>query len=152
MPESPAELISVGAVVAGLLVLGIAWLALVAPWWLRAKRAGLNLSPKEVLGLRLRKAPVGAIIRAAAAANEAQLPVTVGMLEVHALAGGHPEALIRAMVEARARGEEAPLDDVVALDLAGVDVVALARDGERLTGLLGSERAAALGDRYRKRG
>ena len=150
MPTEPGELITLGAVAAAAVAMGIWWLALVAPWWLRARWAGLNLPASHVLGMRLRKVRPGPVIRAAAAAKRADLALDVARLETHALAGGDPEAAVAALIEARQRGDEAPVDEIFALDLVGMDGAALARAGEPLAGLIGSERSAQLGDRFRK--
>jgi uncharacterized protein YqfA (UPF0365 family) len=145
MPTDAGQLVAFGVVAAAAVAGAIWWLALVAPWWLRARRAGLNLSASHVLGLRLRKVPPGPVIRAAAAAKRAGLPADIATLETYSLAGADPEAIVTALAMARQRGEEVELEDVFGLDVAGMDVVALARAGEPMAGLLGSKRSAQLG-------
>lgn len=150
MPE-PVEMILY--IVAGLAALAAGWLLVqVAPWWVTARRARTPLGVVEITAMRLRKVPLAPVVGALAAAKQAGLDVFIGSIETHAFAGGDPEAAIAGFGEARRGGDDVALEEVLALDLAGYDVVALARDGEPLAGLIGSPRAAALGDRYRKAG
>ena len=142
-----AQIVAIAIV--ALLVLGA--VALVLPSWLLARRLRCPVALGELVGMRLRKAPAGRILRAGALARAEGLDTSVYSLEIHALAGGDPEAVVTALAEARQRSLPAAFEDATALDLAGWDVVAVVRAGEPLGGLVGSERAAALGDRFRKR-
>ncbi|MFG0283841.1 MAG: flotillin-like FloA family protein [Phycisphaerales bacterium JB039] len=139
------------AIAGALALVAGAWLAPSIPLWLLARRLGCPVAFGAIVGMRLRKAPVGAIVRAAGAARAGGVATSLDALEIHALAGGDPEAVVTALVEARRRGMEAEFDDAAGLDLAGCDVIAVVRAGEPIKGLLGSERSAALGDRFRKR-
>jgi uncharacterized protein YqfA (UPF0365 family) len=61
----------------------------------------------DMLGMLLRKSPVGRIRRALRAADEAGLSLTPAQIEAHALAGGHIEATVAALARARQAEVEA---------------------------------------------
>lgn len=116
------------AVIVGLIVAAGFVLAVGPAWW-RGWKMGVKLPPMEVMGMKMRNAPVDQIFAAAAEAKRGGVEVEVRDLETQSLAGGDPRACVEALVEARKRGIEADWDSVRACDLAGRDVVAIVRAG-----------------------
>lgn len=92
------------------------------PLWLRARRLGLEVSPLTLVAMRMRGVKQHDVVEPLMAARQADLPdVELQLLECHHLAGGDPERVVEAMLEARKSGQELAFMAAAALDLAGRD-------------------------------
>lgn len=83
----------------------------------------MEISFIERLGMRLRKTPVKLISRNYELAKKNQIDVQVHQLEAHYLAGGNVDSLIQALILTKNAGKEIAFNRLVAVDLAGKDVI-----------------------------
>jgi len=127
-------LIILFAVVLGVIGVGA---AAVGPWR-RARRAGAPIALPAVMGMRMRQAPLSAIVPAWIEARQAGLRQTVRDLEIHAMAGGDVRSVVTAMAAAKRAGVELEWDTACAINLAEGDVIeatsrAIERGSEKVT-------------------
>ena len=116
MLVSPALL-----VVAVALVLLIIW-AVPVRLWIEAVSAGVPVSLKNLILMRLRKVNPAAVIRPLINATRAGIPLSIADLESHYLAGGHVDRVVRALISADKANIDLPFNQAAAIDLAGRDV------------------------------
>jgi len=90
-------------------------------YWFMARIAGVPLGLGQIVGLRLRRADVRAIVVAMILAEKAELPVDLAFLEAHSLAGGNPRALVGNLIYARGHRLDVAPQAVAAHELAGRD-------------------------------
>jgi len=86
--------------------------------WLRAKLAGAPVSFPQLLGMRLRRVPVGLVVDCRITALKAGLPVETDLLEAHYLAGGNVDQVILALIAADKAGITLDFNRACAIDLA----------------------------------
>lgn len=91
----------------------------------------MPLSLLEMIGMAIRKSPVGRIRKALARCEAAGLSVTAADLEAHSLAGGNPESLAEALVAAKELGVPAKSDEIAAVSLARHDSLELVLDASK---------------------
>ena len=84
-----------------------------------AKREGLKLSPTQLISMRIRKVNPYPIVEAAINLHKAGIEVDVGLLESHALSGGHLNKVANVLIAAKKENREITFMDVCALDLTG---------------------------------
>lgn len=116
MLVSPALLL-----VAVALVLLIIW-AVPVRLWIEAVSAGVPVSLKNLILMRLRKVNPAAVIRPLINATRAGIPLSIADLESHYLAGGHVDRVVRALISADKANIDLPFNQAAAIDLAGRDV------------------------------
>jgi uncharacterized protein YqfA (UPF0365 family) len=110
-------------------VLPALWMAYLLRPWFKGMASGVPLRIVDVIGMRLRGVPPDLIIGAHIMTVKAGCTVSLRILEVHHLAGGHVQAAATAMVLAHQRGLEVGFEVISAADLAGRDVLrAVERD------------------------
>ena len=86
------------------------------------------VSPFYLLGMYVRRVPIRKVLAAIRRARGAGLQVPLNRLESHALAGGDPDRVIRAVIEARHQGLTLSWGLLWAADLGGEEpLVALTR-------------------------
>ena len=68
--------------------------------WIRARIANAPVSLGKMVGMRLRKVPVGFIVDNRITAVKAGLPIASDPLEAHYLAGGDVNQVVRALIAA----------------------------------------------------
>ena len=78
---------------------------------------------RDLVGMRLRKVPPGAIVRPKISAEKAGIEVPLARMEAHFLAGGHVELVILALISADKANIELTFERAAAIDLAGRDVL-----------------------------
>ncbi len=111
-----------------LLVLAVAVL-LVIIWavpvrlWVEAVSAGVPVSLKNLILMRLRKVNPAAVIRPLINATRAGIPLSISELESHYLAGGHVHRVVQALISADKANIDLPFNQAAAIDLAGRDVL-----------------------------
>ena len=92
--------------------------------WVTAYFSGVKVSIfRDLVGMRLRKVPPGAIVRPKISAEKAGIEVPLARMEAHFLAGGHVEQVILALISADKANIELTLERAAAIDLAGRDVL-----------------------------
>ena len=92
--------------------------------WISAYFAGVKVSIfRDLVGMRLRKVPPGAIVRPKISAEKAGLDVRLDRMEAHYLAGGDVDAVILALISADKANIPLTFERATAIDLAGRDVL-----------------------------
>ncbi len=86
--------------------------------WLRAKLADAPVSFSRLVGMRLRRVPVGMIVDGRITAVKAALPLDTDELEAHYLAGGNVEQVVLALIAAEKAGIKLDFNRACAIDLA----------------------------------
>ncbi|MEO6846624.1 MAG: flotillin-like protein FloA [Chthoniobacterales bacterium] len=86
--------------------------------WLRAKIADAPVSYIKLIGMRLRRVPVGLIVDSRVTAVKAGIPVSSDLLEAHYLAGGNVDQVVLALVAADKAGIVLDFNRACAIDLA----------------------------------
>ncbi|MEE3263482.1 MAG: flotillin-like FloA family protein, partial [Candidatus Latescibacterota bacterium] len=88
--------------------------------WVTAYFSGVKVSIfRDLVGMRLRKVPPGAIVRPKISAEKAGIEVPLARMEAHFLAGGHVELVILALISADKANIELTFERAAAIDLAG---------------------------------
>ena len=92
--------------------------------WISAYFAGVKVGIfRDLVGMRLRKVPPGAIVRPKISAEKAGLDVMLDRMEAHYLAGGNVEIVILALISADKANIPLTFERATAIDLAGRDVL-----------------------------
>jgi len=86
--------------------------------WLRAKLAGAPVGFSRLIGMRLRRVPVGLIVDSRVTAIKAGLGVDTDDLEAHYLAGGNVSHVVLALIAANKAGITLDYNRACAIDLA----------------------------------
>jgi uncharacterized protein YqfA (UPF0365 family) len=86
--------------------------------WLRAKLAGAPVGFSRLIGMRLRRVPVGLIVDSRITALKAGLGVDTDALEAHYLAGGNVSHVVLALIAADKAGIALDYNRACAIDLA----------------------------------
>ena len=93
------------------------------PLWIAAKFSGVKIRPfRDLVAMRLRKVPPGAIVKALIVGTKAGLSLRADRLEAHYLAGGNIQSVVNALVAADKAGITLVFEKAAAIDLAGRDV------------------------------
>ena len=92
--------------------------------WITAKFSGVKVRPfRDLLAMRLRRVPPGAIVNAKITATKAGLQVDLDKIEAHYLAGGNVGRMVNALISADKAGIPLPFERAAAIDLAGRNVL-----------------------------
>ncbi len=86
--------------------------------WLRAKIADAPVGFAKLIGMRLRRVPVGLIVDSRVTAVKAGLPLDSDMLEAHYLSGGSVPNVVLALIAADKAGIPLDFNRACAIDLA----------------------------------
>src|SRR5438045_7124221 len=86
--------------------------------WLRARIANAPVSMGKMVGMRLRKVPVGLIVDSRITAVKAGIDIPSDPLEAHYLAGGDVPQVILALIAADKAGITLDFNRACAIDLA----------------------------------
>jgi len=86
--------------------------------WLRAKIADAPVSFARLVGMRLRRVPVGMIVDSRITAVKAGIPLDTDQLEAHYLAGGSVDSVVLALIAADKAGIKLDFNRACAIDLA----------------------------------
>jgi uncharacterized protein YqfA (UPF0365 family) len=114
------SIISFAAVGLGL-VLGLVLLIILFNFfgiWLRAKIADAPVPFARLVGMRLRRVPVGMIVDSRITAVKAGLSLDTDELEAHYLAGGNVDSVVLALIAADKAGIKLDFNRACAIDLA----------------------------------
>ena len=102
-------------------VVGIVLLLVLANFfgvWLRAKVADAPVPFAKLIGMRLRRVPVGLIVDSRITAVKAGLPLDTDSLEAHYLSGGNVTHVVLALIAADKAGITLDFNRACAIDLA----------------------------------
>ncbi len=91
--------------------------------WFTALVSGVRVSLLQLILMRWRKVPPGAIVNSMIAATKAGLHLKRDDLEAHYLAGGHVQAVVNALISADKANMDLTFKTATAIDLAGRDVL-----------------------------
>jgi uncharacterized protein YqfA (UPF0365 family) len=86
--------------------------------WLRARIADAPVGFAKLIGMRLRRVPVGLIVDSRVTAVKAGLPIESDLLEAHFLAGGSVPNVVLALIAADKAGIPLDYNRACAIDLA----------------------------------
>ena len=86
--------------------------------WLRAKIADAPVPFSKLIGMRLRKVPVGMIVDSRITAVKAGIPLETDLLEAHYLSGGNVPHVVLALIAADKAGITLDFNRACAIDLA----------------------------------
>lgn len=103
------------------LVLGLVLLIILFNFfgiWLRAKIADAPVPFARLVGMRLRRVPVGMIVDSRITAVKAGLSLDTDELEAHYLAGGNVDSVVLALIAADKAGIKLDFNRACAIDLA----------------------------------
>jgi len=111
-----------GVLVAGVLVvfalIGITLFLYFLNVWIRALAARAPVSIVSLIGMKLRRVPVGLIVDNRITAVKAGIDLTTDPLEAHYLAGGNVEQVVLALIATKKAGISLNWDRACAIDLA----------------------------------
>lgn len=102
-------------------VVGLVFLIIIMNFfgvWLRAKLAGAPVGFSRLIGMRLRRVPVGLVVDSRITALKAGLGVDTDALEAHYLAGGNVTHVVLALIAADKAGITLDFNRACAIDLA----------------------------------
>jgi len=86
--------------------------------WLRAKISGAAVGFTKLIGIRLRRVPVGLIVDSRITAAKAGIPLDTDALEAHYLSGGNVTHVVLALIAADKAGIALDYNRACAIDLA----------------------------------
>ena len=118
----PIGWLPIVAFIGGIILLAIFLRLVPIPLWISAKFSGAKVSMGALVGMRFRKVNPEKIVRPLIRVTKANIPVPVGQLEAHHLAGGRVDAVVNALIAADRAKLDLPFDQAAAIDLAGRDV------------------------------
>jgi uncharacterized protein YqfA (UPF0365 family) len=86
--------------------------------WVRAWTSGAKVTFTELIALKLRSVPVGAVVDTRITAVKSGIPLSIDDLSTHYLAGGSIEGVVQALIAAKKAGIHLEFDRGCAIDLA----------------------------------
>jgi uncharacterized protein YqfA (UPF0365 family) len=86
--------------------------------WIRAFVSGAKATFTDLIALRLRNIPVGAVVDTRITAVKSGIELTIDDLSTHFLAGGSIEMVVQALIAAQKAGMRLDFDRACAIDLA----------------------------------
>jgi uncharacterized protein YqfA (UPF0365 family) len=104
-----------------LVVIGLVMFVILANFfgvWLRAKIADAPVGFAKLIGMRLRRVPVGLIVDSRVTAVKAGLPMETDLLEAHYLSGGNVTSVVLALIAADKAEITLDFNRACAIDLA----------------------------------
>ncbi len=114
----PLVLLAVVGVIAVLALILVIVLLNFFGVWLRAKIADAPVPFSKLIGMRLRKVPVGLIVDSRITAVKAGIPMESDLLEAHYLSGGNVSHVVLALIAADKAGITLDFNRACAIDLA----------------------------------
>jgi uncharacterized protein YqfA (UPF0365 family) len=111
-------------VVLGLLAVGFVVVLAVVPTktWFVALVSGAHISMTRLVGMKLRRIKVAALVDAYIQATKAGLNIDIVDLETHYMAGGDVNKVVNSLISAHSAKFNLSLDLAKAIDLAGRDI------------------------------
>jgi uncharacterized protein YqfA (UPF0365 family) len=122
MSLSDIYLVGMSALAAIALVL-VYFLASFFGLWLKALFSKADIGIFQLLGMKLRKANLRAIVEARILSVKAGIPIETNLLEAHYLSGGNVLHVVQAVIAANKANIPFSFEDGAAIDLAGKNVL-----------------------------
>ncbi|HZW07246.1 MAG TPA: flotillin-like FloA family protein [Phycisphaerales bacterium] len=116
------------ALLAVFIVAAILHLTPMVNLFVQARFSGAAIEFVDLIGMRLRKVDPKVIVLNLIRSQKAGLGLTVRQLEMHHLAGGRVDGVVSAMIVAQTAGVPLSWEAATSLDLAGRNVLDLARE------------------------
>lgn len=91
--------------------------------WVTALFSGVNVGLGTLIGMRLRKVDPFQIIQPLISAVKASIPLHIGRMEAHYLAGGRVDKVVMALISAKSARITLDWQQAAAIDLAGRNVL-----------------------------
>lgn len=91
--------------------------------WFRALMSGAHISMIRLVGMKLRKVDYKKIVNQYILARKAGIKIYDSEIETHMMAGGDVEKVIDALIAAHSAKLDLTIEEAMAIDLAGRDVV-----------------------------
>ncbi|MBO5910079.1 MAG: flotillin-like protein FloA [Clostridia bacterium] len=91
--------------------------------WFRALMSGAHISMFRLVGMKLRKVDYKKIVNQYILARKAGIKIYDSEIETHMMAGGNVEQVIDALIAAHSAKLDLSIEQAMAIDLAGRDVV-----------------------------
>lgn len=91
--------------------------------WFRALMSGAHISMFRLVGMKLRKVDYKKIVNQYILARKAGIKIYDSEIETHMMAGGNVEKVIDALIAAHSARLDLSIEQAMAIDLAGRDVV-----------------------------
>ena len=91
--------------------------------WFRALMSGAHISMFRLVGMKLRKVDYKKIVNQYILARKAGIKIYDSEIETHMMAGGNVEQVIDALIAAHSAKLDLSIEEAMAIDLAGRDVV-----------------------------
>ena len=91
--------------------------------WFRALMSGAHISMMRLVGMKLRKVDYKKIVNQYILARKAGIKIYDSEIETHIMAGGNVEKVIDALIAAHSAKLNLTIEQAMAIDLAGRDVV-----------------------------
>lgn len=91
--------------------------------WFRALMSGAHISMFRLVGMKLRKVDYKKIVNQYILARKAGIKIYDSEIETHMMAGGNVEQVIDALIAAHSAKLDLTIEEAMAIDLAGRDVV-----------------------------
>jgi uncharacterized protein YqfA (UPF0365 family) len=91
--------------------------------WFRALMSGAHISMFRLVGMKLRKVDYKEIVNQYILARKAGIKIYDSEIETHMMAGGNVEKVIDALIAAHSAKLNLSIEEAMAIDLAGRDVV-----------------------------
>ncbi|RIJ46260.1 hypothetical protein D1614_20020 [Maribellus luteus] len=101
--------------------------------WFTATVSGVRISFMELLLMRLRKTPVGVIVRALIVATEGGINLNGEQLEILFLSGGDVNNVVSGMVAAKRAGFPLSFENAVKADAQGLNILESVQEKMRET-------------------
>ena len=123
------NLIIIGIIIAAIVVIILlAFIGKFFSLWLQALFSKANVSIFQLIGMRLRKVPPQVIVEARILSCKAGLPVDTNLLEAHYLSRGNVLRVIQALIAANKANIKLDFKEAAALDLAGDQMLEVAKN------------------------
>jgi uncharacterized protein YqfA (UPF0365 family) len=121
---NPISGLSIGIIIACLFFLIFLLYLVPLGLWITALSSGVKVRIfADLVGMRFRKVPPDVIVRSKITATKAGIPVEIGRLEAHYMAGGSVVKVVNALISAHKANIDLDFDRAAAIDLAGRDVL-----------------------------
>lgn len=111
--------LTIGMAIGGIvLLILLIWASNFLLIYIRAWASGAYVGPVDLIGLSLRKLPVGAVVDTRITAVKSGINLSIDDLSTHYLAGGNIEMVVLALIAAQKAGIHLEFDRACAIDLA----------------------------------
>ena len=126
-----ATTITVAVIIITTMLTSVVFFLIIAKFfnlWVQARISGADLQLFDLIGMWFRKANPKAVVHSYIMASKAGLDVSIQQVEVHDLAGGNVQKVVRGLIAAQQAEVDLTWDAACAIDLTGRDLFAVVAD------------------------